>query len=58
MLHFWERWFDEIKGSSMLQITCDSGEEVQLGQLIRWDLSLLSCLSPQALGCAIQLERH
>ena len=34
------------------------GEEVRLGQLARYDLSLLACLSHIALGCAIQHERH
>ena len=34
------------------------GEEVRLGQLVRYDLSLLACLSHIAFGCAIQHERH
>lgn len=33
------------------------GEEVWLGQLTRWDLSLLSCLSHPALRCASGHER-
>ena len=34
------------------------GEELRLGQLARYDLSLLACLSHIALGCAIQHERR